>query len=107
MSIPTVRVGDIGVTFIITVTSGGVVKDISSCTAKQITLRKPDGTTSITKDAEFSSHGEDGRMQYMTESASELDVPGRWSIQGHITFPEGTPDLRSKISQFLVEPKLD
>lgn len=83
-----VHKNDIGTLFRLEITDGGVVVDISSATTKQILLKKPDGTL-LTKAANFSSDGTDGKMFYQTVDA-DLDQTGVWSIQGKVVLTSGT-----------------
>lgn len=63
------------------------VVDISTATTKQITFRKPDGT-SVTKTASFSSGGTDGRIQYVLV-AGDIDQSGRWVVRAYVVLPSG------------------
>jgi len=70
-------------------TSGAIV-DISSAsnpTDKQITLQKPDGT-STQVNATFGTDGTDGVFQRLINTG-ELDDPGVWRIQGYLLLSSG------------------
>lgn len=62
----------------------GDAVDISGASSKQIVLRKPDGTTKITKSATLTNDGTDGKLEY-TAAASELDTEGEWKWQFLVT----------------------
>lgn len=99
MAIPDVHKNDLGTRFQITVTEAGVAVDISSATLIQLIFRKPDGTI-ITKTAVFVNTGTDGKMEYVTQAAFLVD-PGRWSLQGAVTF-SASQSWRTLAIDFLV-----
>ena len=72
--------------------------DVSTATTQEIVFRKPDGTVE-TKTSTFTNTGTDGKIEYTTV-AGDLDVAGRWTIQGHVILPTG--DFRSAIGEFHV-----
>jgi len=83
-----IHVGDIGTAFEVTVKDqDDVVVDLSSATAKEILLQKPDKTV-LTKTASFKTDGEDGVIQYAL-AAGDIDANGLWSLQAHVVLPAG------------------
>jgi hypothetical protein len=82
-----VHVGDIGTLFGLTVMEGRHALDVSAATDKRLIFRKPDGVC-VAKEASFSSDGEDGRLQYVSES-DFVDQAGEWSVQAVVTLETG------------------
>ena len=87
------HVGDIGTIVRATVNdtdSAGAasVFNVSGALTKQLVFRKPDGIK-LTKDAEFTTNGTDGKIQYTTLSG-DLDTAGSWNLQAYIVTPSGT-----------------
>lgn len=78
-----IYVGDIGTALRLTVTEDGSALDVSGAGNAYIKLRTPDGRL-LTKNASFVDDGTDGQIQYVTQ-ANDLDVPGKWRIQGYLT----------------------
>lgn len=99
MAVNEIHLNDVGTRLGVTVKEGGSVVDISGATAtKQIKLYKPSGTT-VTKDADFTTDGTDGKMEYVTV-ADDLDEVGVWRIQGYLSFDGWTG--HTDISEFEV-----
>lgn len=86
-----------------TVKEDDVVVDVSTCTTKQMILRKPNGAV-LTKTAVFDTDGIDGKLKYLTVSG-DLDVAGSWSAQAYVIFPGGF-DGRSEVERFWVNSNL-
>lgn len=97
-----IHVGDVGTVFEVTIQDDGVAVNISTATTKEIIFRKPD-KTKVTKAANFSSNGTDGKIRYTTV-ANDLDQAGLWSLQAHIVLPSG--DWKSSTSEFSVASNL-
>ena len=57
----------------------------------------------VVKTAVLTNTGVDGKMQYTTV-ADDLDIEGKWKIQGKVVLPTGT--WRSDISSFKVYANL-
>jgi hypothetical protein len=57
--------------------------DVSGASTKQIKLRSPSGTVD-THTAAFTSDGTDGRIQYVTANAADLDGPGWWKAAAYV-----------------------
>lgn len=93
-----IRVGDIGVTFKVTISDCGTAVDISSASTKQILLYKPDGSL-LTKSASFFTDGTDGILTYSTISG-DVDVAGFWRIEAHVII--GSSEYYSEIERFRV-----
>lgn len=64
-----------------------VVVNISTATTKEIIFVKPN-KTKLTKAANFSSTGSDGKIRYTTTN-TDLDISGVWSGQVHLILPTG------------------
>ena len=98
-----VHAGDVGTVLEITVLSDGNPLDISSATEVTMILRETGNGTGakLTKTAEFTTDGEDGKMQYATV---EPLGAGLWQIQGKIVIPQGT--FFTDIASFHVEDAL-
>lgn len=95
--------GDIGTIFEVTLKDDVAIVDVSSATTKEIFFRKPDGTTVLTKAAEFKTDGTDGIIQYTT-ILDDLDSVGGWKIQGHVILSTG--EWKSDIASFKVYDNL-
>jgi hypothetical protein len=78
------RIGDVGTPFKITVYDVDGVVNLSSCTSKKIYLEKPSGET-LEKTASFLTDGSDGIIQYLTIQG-DIDEVGTWQIQAKIEF---------------------
>lgn len=81
----TLRVGDVGTRLRVTVTVDDEPLDLTTATAKSITLRRPDGTV-VTRAATFETDGSDG-VVYITTEAGDLTHAGRWWMQAAVTLP--------------------
>lgn len=77
--------GDIGTVFEVEIQEDDVALDISAATAMTIKFEKTDGTV-VAKTAVFTTDGSDGLIRYVTV-AGDLDQPGLWRLQGHVTLP--------------------
>lgn len=73
-----IHVDDVGTTFICTIEEDGVVIDLSAATEKKIYMKSPSETKTF--DAEFTTDGTDGKIQYVAVSG-DLDEAGEWQIQ--------------------------
>ena len=93
---------DIGTVFEVTVQDESGIVDISGATTKEIIFRKPDETV-VTKTASFTSDGTDGKIRYSI-IADDLNMVGKWSIQGKVIIPAGT--WHTDIDIFQVYPNL-
>ena len=96
-----VHAGDVGTVLEITVLVDGNPLDISSASETTMILREAGNGTKITKTAEFTTDGEDGKMQYATV---EPLGAGLWQIQGKIVIPQGI--FFTDIASFHVEDAL-
>ena len=83
-----IHVNDIGTQFMLTVKDGSTAVNISGASTKQITIKKPSGT-SITVSTTFDSDGTDGKMYYNTV-ADDLDEAGSYKLQGKVAITDGT-----------------
>lgn len=82
---PDVHVGDVGTILRITIKEGTAAVDISQATVKEIHIKKKDGTM-ITADAEFTTNGEDGKLQYVFQEG-DITIAGKWYAQPYIELP--------------------
>jgi hypothetical protein len=71
-------------------------------TVKEITVKKPDGTT-FTRAAAFTNDGTDGKVHILSE-AGDLDISGTYHIQVNITIPGWAGP--SEIGSFIVTDNL-
>ena len=74
------QVGVVGLKLILVFTENGAPKDISPATGLAIVLRAPDGRSKQFA-AAFKTNGEDGKVQYTTAAATDLDMAGMWEAQ--------------------------
>lgn len=94
-----IYVNDWGTVFEVTlVDENDAAIDVSLATTQEIRFRKPDGVMDV-QTSVFTTDGTDGKIEYTTV-AGDLDVAGRWSIQGHVILPTG--DWQSAIGEFHV-----
>jgi len=104
-SVEEIHLNDIGTVFEIPLLDCDVAaSDINTATVKTVFFMKPDGTTLVTKDAEFKTDGTDAIIQYTTIDG-DLDQTGTWKIQARVTLPIGT--WSSEIKTFKVYANLD
>lgn len=97
------QVGDVGTDLEVAFTKqDGAVLDISSQTTLEIKLKKPNGAA-VTKTATFVTDGTNGLAKYTT-IANDLDLDGRWSIQGYVVLPSG--EWHTKKGTFDVEENI-
>jgi len=83
-----IRVGGYGTAIELRFLDGNKIVPLQTATLKQIVLRKPDGTTKLTKTAVFTTDGSDGKIEYVTV-AGDIDVAGMWEAEGYVETPEG------------------
>lgn len=78
------HLNDIGTIVRVRIVVDDVPVDLSAwtITTKQVQFRKPDGTV-VAHDAEFTTDGSDGKIQYTTVDG-DFDIAGRWFVQGYI-----------------------
>ena len=112
-----IRLYDNGTVFIVQFVECSIVDgvpvytpvDISSASVRTIIFMKPDGTV-VKKSAVFTTDGSDGKIQYTStgdpdNGTGDLDVVGRWEIQGRAELAGGT--WTSTKGSFVVESVLD
>lgn len=114
-----IHLGDIGTEFVVEIVectgedaNGDPIYtavDVSTNTSLNIYFKKPDGTV-LTKTAGFASvdsgatnDGTDGKISYYSV-AGDLDVLGKWYIQGKVTLPSGA--WSSAIGSFKVKSNI-
>jgi len=86
MSVIEPHVGDLVPIEITVNKDDGSIMDLSTASAKDFVIRKPDGTK-LTRAASFSgAGGTDGVLKY-TLLESENDMAGIWRIQAIVTLP--------------------
>lgn len=113
MANPVFHVGDIGTVFVVQLlqcdvcgTGLLVPVDLSTATSLGICLKSPDATTSYP--AVFAvapcglGDGTDGKIQYKTVSATDLNRDGTWCVAAKAVFPDGRV-LRSDFKNFTVK----
>ena len=89
------QVGDIG-----TKIRFNVQEDISGASVLKLKYRKPNGTVGEWDANVYNST----YAEYMTVSATELDIGGAWSIQVNVEMPGWKG--HSEIKEFLVAPNI-
>lgn len=94
-----IHIGDIGTALQVQIWNcdRNIAVDLEDATSLHIMLKKPDGT-SLNKTATL-VHPGSGLIQYVTASG-DLDVTGRWIIQGIVDINGGT--FHSSIKNFSV-----
>lgn len=99
-----IHLNDIGTVFRLTIVDCDLVAiDISTATVKNVTFKRPDGTT-FTKTGVFATDGTDGVIDYVTIDG-DLDMSGEgWKIQAVVTLSTGT--WSSEIGLFTVYDNL-
>lgn len=84
-----IHVADVGTAFRTTMLDeAGAVIDVAAANLLKMWFEKPDKST-VEYTAAKVTDGTDGRIQYVTASASDLDQPGGWKAQGVVGFPDG------------------
>lgn len=112
MANPVFHVGDVGTVFILEIqqcdvcgTGQLVPVDLSTAVTMDICFKSPDTTKTFT--ASYATppcglgDGTDGKIQYKTVAATDLDRDGTWQIAAKITFADGRI-LRSTAQTFTV-----
>ncbi len=92
---------DIGSVIIATISSAGVVANVSDASdsgTKELVFRDPSENL-LTKNAVFTTNGTDGKIQY-TSVAGDFDEAGRWRIQAHIS--DADEDYFANVGEFTV-----
>jgi hypothetical protein len=82
------HVGDVGAVIRLTIYEDGAAKNISAASAKQIHIRKPDGSV-LVKTATFTTSGSDGQLEAATESG-DLDDRGQYRAAAYMTLGSWT-----------------
>ena len=105
MAVEEIHVGNIGTVFEVTLyANASDLLDVSTAVAagtKEIIFSKPDGTT-VTNTAAFVSDGTDGKIDYTTVLATELDQVGRWNIQSKVVLTGPVRTFRTNVGSFKV-----
>lgn len=85
------HVGDIGTTFRFTVLDSetGDVIQLQTYTELLVYLMKPDGSV-VEKTASLTGNGSDGKLEWTTTDANDLDTKGRWRRWAKVTISAGT-----------------
>jgi hypothetical protein len=85
MPTTSIHVGDVGVSFEVTIRDqSDVVVDLSTSTYVGFRFLRPDGLVLVVP-ATFITNGVDGTIRYVTET-NDLTVSGTWQYQIHVTF---------------------
>jgi hypothetical protein len=79
------------------------VVDISAATSMVLYLKNPSGKLKAFT-ASLDTNGTDGRLQYTTTAATDLNEHGKWKAQGKITI--GTQVIWSNIVYLPVDENL-
>lgn len=85
-----IHIGDIGTTFLVTITDSGVVVDLSSGSSpNHIVFRKPSGKI-VSHIGVFDTDGTDGKIKFVTTNENDLDEQGIWKIGSIVNTISGT-----------------
>ena len=83
-----IHVGDVGTKFRLVIVDKNLNPiDISSATVKKIYFKKGNGSK-LAKTGSFLTNGKDGIIEYIA-IANDIDIPGRWQMQGRVEMPDG------------------
>lgn len=78
---------DIGTVFQFVLTRDGATFDVSTASVKQVRFRDSDDYV-VTRAAEFTTNGADGKLQYTTLDG-DLDCVGTLRLQAYVVLPSG------------------
>lgn len=81
MTLETIQVGTIGATITVTVTEGGVAKDISTATNLKLYMQAVGELSSKVFTPSFVTTGADGKVKYTTTAATDIHAAGVWQAQ--------------------------
>ncbi len=98
-----IHVGDVGTTFLVTVSEGGAAMDLSAASTKQLIFSPPGGGVVLTKTATFLTDGTDGVLRYVAVSG-DLYVKGNWKVQAYLELPGWSG--HSDVGAFEVKPNV-
>jgi len=93
---------DVGTEFVCTFKDNDVILPIDTATTRELIFKKPDGSI-LTKTPTLLTDGADGIAVYKS-IVDDLDVVGRWSLQGRLVFATGT--WHTTIAEFVVYDNL-
>ena len=98
-----IHVGDIGTAFQRQcLDQDGNTIDVSNALTMQITFVRPDNSR-LTVTATPVTTGKDGWIQYVTQQATDLSIPGIYTCQVYLSWGS-SPIWRSDITRFNVFP---
>jgi hypothetical protein len=100
-----IQLGAIGLSIELTIYANttNLPKDVSGATVKRLRFKKPGGV-SFEKDATFTTDGTDGKINYVTQSSSDIDRQGTWNVQAYLVLSDFTG--YTSISTFTVGTNL-
>lgn len=104
-SLGTVRQGDVGTVFEITIVDENGAVDISNSATRYIVFGRP-VVGWFSRLADFSTDGKDGKIRYKTQPG-DINVTGEWRIQGRVGLPTFVDDLHTEMATFYVEPVIE
>ena len=113
MANPVFHVGDVGTVFVVQIlqvdtcgTGQLLPVDLSTATSLFVCLKSPDTVKSFVANYASSpcglGDGTDGKIEYKTVSATDLDRAGTWCVAAKATFADGRV-LRSDFKTFQVK----
>lgn len=97
-----IRVGDTGTEFRVTITDEDVAVDLSSASIIQLIFKKPSGDT-LTVDATLHTDGTDGIIYYNAVDG-DINESGIWKLQSYVMV--GSAAYSSTVGTFKVECNL-
>jgi hypothetical protein len=104
-SLGTVRQGDVGTVFEVTIIDEDGAVDISNAAVRQVVFGRP-VVGWFTRQAEFKTDGKDGKIQYKSQPG-DLDRPGEWRLQGKVALPTFVDEFHTEMATFYVEPVIE
>jgi len=104
-SVASVRQGDAGAVFEITIIDENGAVDISNSPTRQMIFGRPVAGWFV-RQADFVTDGSDGKIQYKTQPG-DLDKAGEWRLQAKIALPTFVDTFSTEMARFIVEPIIE
>jgi hypothetical protein len=104
-SLGTVRQGDVGVVFEITILDDEGAVDVSNSAIREMLFGRPVAGW-FSRRVDFATDGTDGKIRYKTRPG-DLDRPGEWRLQGKVALPTFVDEFHTEMATFYVEPVIE
>ena len=104
-SVASVRQGDVGIVFEITIIDENGAVDISNSPMHMMIFGRP-VVGWFTRQADFVTDGTDGKIQYKTQPG-DLDKAGEWRLQAKVALPTFVDTFYTEMAKFMVEPIIE